>query len=187
MGKKQLKIARAPEYIKQNPEDWRAAVDTTQFLLNALDELFSSSTSSRSSATAHAGLILQAIAWLCRAHSLAVDKDVDKEVLACLHNVCMQALKAIGPLESRALTLQQLRPLLLPCPEDGATPGGFFVVHYLQIAACALHAQRATSMQCCAAQAVHAVHSEGEGHSSYSSTPCKKACRDSCKRSATQS
>jgi hypothetical protein len=121
MAKSKLKILRVPELIKKPHDSLEAAAEFVQFLRDALAEL-SHSSSRSSSATAHAGLILQAIAWLCRAQVHATDSDA----LTRLHGTCSKALRALEPaLQSGALTLEQLRPLLLPCREDGATPGGF--------------------------------------------------------------
>jgi hypothetical protein len=129
-NKKLLKIQRVSEYIKQNHECPEAARKTAQYVAEALIELNDSSRS-RSNATAHAGLILQAICWLCKAQTCTSDKDESTH----LHGICVKGMATLMRLlQQRTLTLEQLRPVLQPCPEDGVTPGGHDAVQWLQVA-----------------------------------------------------
>lgn len=132
MAKNKLKITRLPDYIKKQHNSPEAVAEFLPYLRDALAELSHSSSGSRgsSSATAHAGLILQALAWLCRAQVHVPDRDV----LTRLHALCSKALRALEPaLQQGALNLDQLRPLLQPCPEDGATPGGCFTEQFAAV------------------------------------------------------
>jgi hypothetical protein len=132
--KSQLKIAGSASLLNTPHTDTAAAGAAARSLQDALQELIDliqkqqrSSTNPRFPAGVlpHVGTLLQTVSWLTRGLlqggcPLTQHGPLVQTVYAQAVFVGHQCLN-----QRDKLTLEQLRPALRPCPEDGATPGGW--------------------------------------------------------------
>jgi hypothetical protein len=117
--KQALKITSITNLLNTSQTDAGSVVAVAQRLKEALTEL----NSSGSCPAAHVGAVLQAVAWVCRASYHKHETRVQGLLLLVSTESFHSALSGLS--KEQAVPLQQLRPVLRPCREDGGTPGRF--------------------------------------------------------------
>lgn len=130
--KTRLKVASIASLLSTQHAEPDAVTQVARSVQEALQELIDlnhrqgssgSSKPSFSVALPYVGNILQIVCWAARCN---IPKDPPPANQQVLREVDAQAVFiAIRCLKQPdKLTLEQLRPALRPCPEDGVTPGG---------------------------------------------------------------